>query len=179
MKILKQGAVPAAVALAAFAMPAPAASASASVSAPAPPPGRHYSTSEGSGRFTGDSSVGPSVCTLTNLAARAHRTRQGGKVWVRGFDASCAGVITAAGHDVPLHFRIRRGAVTGTISIVITNALGGECRYRGPVTGSIANGADTLSATSTVTLRETLNAPCAPDSKATLEVTFPGAGFGW
>ncbi|MFI6515427.1 hypothetical protein ACIBF1_07680 [Spirillospora sp. NPDC050679] len=172
MKILKQGAVPAVAVLAALAAPAPAASASAS-------PPRHYSTSEGSGSFTGDSSVGPSTCALSNLTAKARRTGHGAKVRVQGFDASCVGVITSAGHDEPTRFRISRGAVTGTISIVITNVLGGECRYRGPVAGSIANGADTLSATGTVTLRKTLKAPCAPDSRATLKVTFPGAGFSW
>ncbi|MFC9970706.1 hypothetical protein ACFVH6_07360 [Spirillospora sp. NPDC127200] len=172
MKILKQGAVPVVAVLAAFAAPTPAASASAS-------PSHRYSTSEGSGGFSGDSSVGPSTCALSNLAAEARRTGHGAKVRVRGFDASCVGVITSARHDEPTRFRIRRGAVTGTISIVITNVLGGECRYRGPVAGSIANGADTLSAAGTVTLRKTLKAPCAPDSKAALEVTFPGAGFGW
>ncbi|MGI5171214.1 hypothetical protein ACQEU3_43375 [Spirillospora sp. CA-253888] len=172
MKILKQGAAPLVAVLAAFAAPMPVASASVSSHG-------HYSTSEGSGSFTGDSDVGPSTCALTNLAAKAHRTRHGAKVRVRGFDASCVGVITSARHDGPTRFQIRRGAVTGTISIVITNVLGGECRYRGPVAGSIANGADTLSATGTVTLRRTLKAPCAPDSKATLKVTFPGAGFSW
>jgi hypothetical protein len=172
MKILKQGAIPAVVALAAFAVPTLAASASVS-------PPDHYSTSEGSGSFTGDSRVGPSTCTLSNLTAKAHRTGHGAKVQVRGFDASCVGAITSARYDEPIHFQIKKGAVTGTISIVITNALGGECRYRGPVTGSIANGASTLSATGTVTLRETLKAPCAPDSKATLKVTFPGASFSW
>ncbi|REE95621.1 autotransporter [Thermomonospora umbrina] len=170
MKILKRGAFPAVVAVAALAVPTHAASASVS------PPDR-YSTSEGSGSFTGDSGVGSSTCTLSNLTAKAHRTGRTWKVRVRGFDASCVGVITSARHDGRIHFQIRKGAVTGTISIVITNALGGECRYRGPVTGSIANGAGTLSATGTVTLRETLKAPCAPDSKATLKITFPGADF--
>ncbi|QKW39164.1 hypothetical protein HUT06_38320 [Actinomadura sp. NAK00032] len=172
MKILKQGAIPAAAALAAFAMPAHAAS--ASVSRP-----HHYSTSEGSGSFTGDSGVGPSTCTLAKLTATAHRTRHGANVQVRGFDASCVGVISTARYDEPIHFRIKKGAVTGMISIVIGNVLGGECRYRGPVAGSIPNGADTLSATGTVTLGETLKAPCAPDSETALEVTFPGAGFHW
>ncbi|MFG2003345.1 hypothetical protein ACGFNU_29720 [Spirillospora sp. NPDC048911] len=172
MKILKRGAIPAVVALAAFAGPTPAASPSVS------PPARH-STFEGTGSFTGDSIVGPSTCTLSHVTAKAHRTRHGAKVRVRGFDASCAGVITSARYAPPIHFQIKRGAVTGTISIVITNALGGECRYRGPVTGAIANGADTLSAAGTVTLRKTLKAPCAPDSKATLKLTFPGAGFSW
>ncbi|MEW2357620.1 hypothetical protein [Spirillospora sp. NPDC029432] len=169
MKILKQGAIPAVAALAALALPATAASAS---------PPRHYSTSEGSGGFTGDSSVGPSTCALANLTATAHRTGHGAKVRVSGFDASCAGVITSARYDAPIHFRIERGAVTGTVPIVITNALGGECRYRGPVNGSVPNGSDTLSAAGTVTLRETLRAPCAPDSRSTLRVTFPGAAFG-
>jgi hypothetical protein len=170
MKILEQGAIPAVVALAAFAVPTFAASASDS------PPDR-YSTSQGSGSFTGDSSVGSSTCSLANLTAKAHRTRHGWKVRVGGFDASCVGVITSARYDERIRFQIEKGAVTGTISIVITNALGGECRYRGPVTGSIPHGVSTLSATGTVTLRETLNAPCAPDSTATLKVTFPGADF--
>lgn len=171
MKILKHGTIPAVIAVAAFAVPTLGASASVSPD--------HYRTSEGSGSFTGDSRVGPSTCTLSNLTAQAHSTGRGAKVQVRGFDASCVGVITSASYDELIHFQIKEGAVTGTISIVITNALGGECRYRGPVTGSIAKGASTLSAAGTVTLSETLKAPCAPDSKATLNVTFPGASFSW
>lgn len=138
-----------------------------------------YGTIAGHGSFTGDSAVGPSTCRLSNLVAHAHGTRRGAKVKVHAFDASCAGAITAASHDRTIRFRIRRGAVTGHISIAITNKFGGQCRYAGAVAGTIARGADTISAAGTVTLRSTLAAPCAPDSRATLEVTFPGASFGW
>lgn len=171
MKILKHGA--AAAAMAAASLAATATFASASVT---PDP---YGTAVGSGSFTGDSSVGSSTCTLSNLVADAHGTRRGANVKIRGFDASCAGVITAARYDRKIRFRIRHGAVTGTISIVITNVLGGQCRYRGQVTGTVARGAGTVTATGTVTLHRTLIAPCAPDSRATLIVSFPGAGFSW
>lgn len=163
----------AAAVLAAALLAASATSASASVT---PDP---YATTAGSGSFTGDSAVGSSTCSLANLVADARGTRRGAKVRIHAFDASCAGVITAARHDRTIRFRIRRGAVTGTISIVIANLLGGQCRYRGPVTGTIARGAGTISAAGTVTLRRTLISPCAPDSRATLNVTLPGAGFGW
>lgn len=171
MKILTRGAV--AVVLAAASLAVPAAVSSASIT---PDP---YSTSAGSGSFTGDSAVGSSTCTLSNLVAEAHGTRHGAKVKVLGFDAACRGVITAASHDRKIRFRIRDGAVTGKISIVITNVLGGQCRYSGPVTGTIADGAGTVSAAGTVTLQRTLVTPCAPDSRATLEVTLPGASIGW
>lgn len=169
MKIVKLGAV--VVAAASLALPTAIASASVT-----PDP---YSTSVGSGSFTGDSSVGSSTCTLSDLVADAHGTRRGAHVEIGGFAASCRGVITAASYDRTIRFRIRDGAVTGRISIVIANVLGGQCRYRGQVTGSIARGAGTVSAAGTVTLRRTLVAPCAPDSRATLDVTLPGAGFDW
>lgn len=159
--------------LAAAALAATAAAASAAVT---PDP---YRTSAGSGSFTGESSVGSSTCTLSNLVAEARGTRRGARVRIHGFEAACAGVITAASYDRTIRFRIRRGAVTGTISIVITNVLGGQCRYSGPVSGTIAEGAGTVSATGTVTLARTLISPCAPDSRATLNVSFPGAAFDW
>lgn len=171
MQILTRGRV--AAVIAAAALVAPAASASASMT---PDP---YWTTAGSGSFTGDSAVGSSTCTLANLVAGARGTPHGAKVTIHGFDASCAGVITAASYDRTIRFRIRRGLVTGRISIVIANLLGGRCRYAGPVAGTIARGAGAISAAGTVTLRRTLATPCAPDSRATLNVTFPGAGFGW
>jgi hypothetical protein len=171
MKILKRGAVAAVLAVASFAVLAPLASASVT-----PDP---YSTTVGSGSFTGDSSVGSSTCTLSNLVAEARGRRRGAKVKISGFDASCVGVITAARYDKKIRFRLRDGVVTGRISIVIANVLRGECRYAGDVTGTIARGSGTVSATGTVTLRRTLVAPCAPDSRATLSVNLPGAGFSW
>jgi hypothetical protein len=147
--------------------------------APAEVTPKRYNTSTGSGTFTGSSSVGPSTCTLSNLVATAKGTGNGAKIQVRGFQASCTGVITAARYDQVIPFRIKRGEVTGTISIVITNAVGGECRYRGPVFGSIRKNTDTVSAAGTVTLVETLASPCAPDSQTTLDVKFPGATFSW
>lgn len=171
MNALQHGALAAAMAAASLAASATVASASI-----APDP---YRTTVGSGSFTGDSSVGSSTCTLSNLVADARGTRRGAKVRIRGFDAACVGVITAASYDRKIRFRIRHGAVTGTISIVITNVLGGQCRYGGPVSGTIANGAGTLSAAGTVTLTRTLAAPCAPDSRASLVVNLPGASVGW
>lgn len=171
MKILQHAAVAAVMAAASFAVPAAVASAAVT-----PDP---YGTSVGSGSFTGDSSVGSSTCTLANLVADAHGTRRGAKLRIRGFDAACAGVITAARYDRKIRLRIRHGAVTGTISIVITNVLGGQCRYGGQVAGTVARGAGTVSATGTVTLLRTLTAPCAPDSRASLIVDFPGASFSW
>jgi hypothetical protein len=162
-----------AAAIAAACLTATAAPAAASI---APDP---YGTIAGHGSFTGDSAVGPSTCTLANLVARAHGTRHGAKVKVRDFDASCEGAITAASYDRTIRFRIRRGAVTGAISIVIANKFGGVCRYAGPVAGTIASGTDTIEAAGTVTLRRTLTAPCAPDSRATLRVTLPGASISW
>ncbi len=138
-----------------------------------------YATVAGDGSFTGDSAVGSSTCLLANLVADAHGTRRGAHVAVRDFDAACAGVITAAEHDRTIRFRIRRGEVRGTISIVIANLLGGRCRYRGEVTGTLAPGSGTLSAAGTVALRRTLAAPCAPDSRATLVVNLPGAAVSW
>jgi hypothetical protein len=171
MKIFKRGPVAAVLAAASFAVLAPSAPASVT-----PDP---YSTTAGTGSFTGDSSVGSSTCTLSNLVAEARGRRRGAEVRIRGFDAACAGVITAASYDRQIRFRIRDGVVTGRISIVIANVLRGECRYAGDVTGTIARGAGTVAATGTVTLRRTLAAPCAPDSRATLSVSFPGASFGW
>jgi hypothetical protein len=141
-----------------------------------------YRTTAGSGSFTGDSVIGPSTCTLSKLVARAHGTRKGADVKVRGFEpATCEGVLTTARYDSAIPFRIRQGKVTGEISIVITHATGpgGECRYAGPVTGTIRNGGNTLSAAGTVTLQETLAGICAPDSDTTLRLKFPGARFGW
>ncbi len=138
-----------------------------------------YATTAGSGSFTGDSAVGSSTCVLANLVADAHGTRRGAHVRVRDFDASCTGVITAASRDRTIRFRVRRGVVTGTISIVIANVLGGQCRYRGEVTGTIASGSVRLTAAGTVTLRRTVSAPCAPDSRATLVVELPGAAVSW
>lgn len=69
--------------------------------------------------------------------------------------------------------------MTGTISTAITNVLGGQCAYRGEMTGTIARGAGALSAAGAVTLQRTLVSPCAPDSRATLDLTFPGAGISW
>jgi hypothetical protein len=169
MNTLRHSGLAAATAIASLALSATVASASVT-----PDP---YRTTAGSGSFTGDSSVGSSTCTLSNLVAEARGTRHGAKVRIRGFDAACAGVITAASYDRKIRFRIRHGAVTGTISIVITNVLGGQCRYRGPVTGTIASGAGTISAAGTVTLTRTLISPCAPDSRASLSVNFPGASF--
>ncbi|MDW5597357.1 autotransporter [Conexibacter stalactiti] len=171
MTTLRHGALAAVTAIAALTLTATVASASVT-----PDP---YRTSAGSGSFTGDSAVGSSTCTLSNLVADARGTRRGATVKIRGFDAACAGVITAARYDRKIRFRIRHGAVTGTISIVITNVLGGQCRYSGPVSGTIARGAGTVSATGTVTLGRTLVSPCAPDSRASLSVSFPGASFGW
>ena len=135
--------------------------------------------SAGGGSFTGDSAVGSSTCTLANLVADARGTRNGAKVRIDAFDAACAGVITAARHDRTIRFRVRRGVVSGHISIVITNLLGGVCRYAGPVSGTVARGSGTIAATGTVTLRRTVTAPCAPDSRATLNVGFPGLAIGW
>lgn len=171
MTILTRGALAAAATAASLALSAAVAPASI-----APNP---YRTSAGSGSFTGDSAVGSSTCALSNVDAVAHGTRRGADVTIRGFDATCAGVITAARHDRRIRFRIRHGAVTGTISIVIANVLGGQCRYRGPVTGTIADGTGTLSATGTVTLSRTLTPPCAPDSRASLVVSLPGASVRW
>jgi hypothetical protein len=171
MTILHHGALAAAITAASFALPTALASASLT-----PDP---YATAAGSGSFTGSSSVGSSTCTLSNLVADARGTRHGANVRIRAFDAACAGVITAARHDRTIRLRIRDGAVTGTISIVITNVLGGQCRYRGQVDGTVEQGTGTVSAAGTVTLRRTLTDPCAPDSRATLIVNFPGASFGW
>lgn len=171
MKIFKRGAVIAVSVAASFAVLVPSAAASVT-----PDP---YSTTVGAGSFTGESSVGSSTCTLSNLVAEARGQRRGAIVRISGFDASCVGVITAARYDKEIRFRIRDGVVTGKISIVITNVLGGECRYAGDVTGAIERGTGTVSATGTVTLLRTLVAPCAPDSKATLGVSFPGASFSW
>lgn len=171
MKTIEQGTLAAVIVAASLALSA--ADASAAVT---PDP---YATAAGSGSFTGDSAVGSSTCTLANLIADARGTPRGALVRIRGFDATCVGVITAARYDRTIRLRIRRGAVTGTISIVITNVLGGQCRYRGPVTGTIASGTGTVTAAGTVSLRRTLATPCAPDSQATLIVSFPGAGFSW
>lgn len=171
MTSFKRSAVAAVLAAASAVAMAPSAAASVT-----PDP---YATTQATGSFTGDSSVGSSTCTLTNVIAEARGKRRGAKVRIGGFDASCAGVITAASYDRPIRFRIRDGAVTGRISIVITNVLRGQCRYAGDVAGTIGSGTGTLSATGTVTLRRTLGAPCAPDSRATLSLSFPGASFTW
>ncbi|ADB48937.1 hypothetical protein Cwoe_0502 [Conexibacter woesei DSM 14684] len=169
MKILTQGALAAVVAAAAIAVPAAAASASV-----APDP---YRTTVASGSFTGASRLGSSTCTLSNVVAKARSTWRGAKLKIKGFDASCEGVITAARYDSKIRFKIRDGAVTGTISIVITNYAGGQCQYSGPVTGTVVRGGNELAAAGTVTLQRTLVAPCAPDSEATLSLRFPGATF--
>lgn len=171
MKLLTRSRLAAATAAACLVLPA--ASASAAIT---PDP---YETTAGSGVFTGDSIVGPSDCTLANLVASARGTWRGAKVEVRGFDAACTGAITAARYDRTIRFRVRRGFVTGRISIVIENRYGGRCRYAGPVAGTIPRGAGTLTAAGTVTLRRTFATPCAPDSSATLSVTLPGASFSW
>lgn len=171
MKTLQRRVVAAAIAAACLAAAATPAAASIT-----PDP---YSTSAGGGSFTGDSAVGSSTCTLANLVADARGTRHGAKVRIRAFDAACAGVITAASHDRTIRFRVRHGVVAGRISIVITNLLGGVCRYAGAVSGTAASGSGTLAAAGIVTLRRTVTAPCAPDSRATLNVSFPGLAFGW
>src|SRR5829696_888343 len=153
MNIPRNGAAAALVAMASVAL-------SAGV-APAKLTPNPYRTSVGTGSFTGDSVVGPSTCAMSKLVAKASGTGRGANVKVRGFEAACTGVITTARYEKAIPFRIRRGAVSGKISILITNSFGGECRYAGPVTGSIRKGAGTLKAAGTVTLRETVAAPCA------------------
>src|SRR5688500_4640480 len=84
-----------------------------------------YRTSVGSGSFTGDSVIGPSTCALSELVARARSRGAGADVKVRGFEpATCEGIITTARYVEAIPFRIRRGKVTGQISIVITHATG-------------------------------------------------------
>jgi hypothetical protein len=173
MQIPQRGVI--ATVTAAVLLGAPAAVAPAKV---APEP---YNTWDGSGNFTGDSAVGPSSCGMSNLVARARSARGGALVDVRTFDAKCTGVITEAEPDEIISFRVRRGKVTGDISIVISHAVGpgGKCRYTGPVTGTARKGTGTVAAAGTVTLQETLAGVCAPDSKTTLKVKLPGAKLSW
>ena len=171
MRFLKHGAVSSLTAAALIALPAALAPASVT-----PDP---YKTRKGSGSFTGDSVAGPSECALSRLAATATGTRRGADIEVQGFDASCTGVINGAEPDEDIPFRIRRGKVTGEISVVITNVLGGECRYAGRMTGSIEKGDNKLAAAGTVNLVEQLASPCAPSSNATVDLKFPKASFSW
>ena len=171
MRTLKHGSLATLIAAAPIALPAALAPASVT-----PDP---YKTKKGSGSFTGDSVVGPSKCVLSKVAATANGTRRGADIEVTGFDAACTGVINGAEPDEEIPFRIRRGKVTGDISIVITNTLGGECRYAGKMTGSIDRGDNKLAAAGTVNLVEQLASPCAPSSNATVDLKFPKARFSW
>lgn len=171
MRTPKPGAVATLIAAALISLPAALAPASVT-----PDP---YKTKKASGSFTGDSVVGPSTCALSKVSATAQGTRRGADIQVRGFDAACTGVINGAEADEEIPFRIRRGKVTGEISIVITNTLGGECRYAGKMVGSIDEGDNRLAAAGTVNLVETVASPCAPSSNATVDLKFPKAGFGW
>lgn len=177
MKILKRGLVLAAMTFASVA--ALSGSASATL---VPNP---YSSTTDTGSFTSNTILGPSACSIRgiNINLRQVTTSPlliGGSV--TGLTVfGCSGAITAASAALvttlnPIGIQISGGVITLTnVSLLITNSIGGNCLYRGTLTGAYRQG----TATRTITARNTafggltrLSGTCSTTADANLTVNL-------
>lgn len=175
MKVLKRGALVAAMAVASVALLAGSASAAIS-----PDP---YITSSASGTFSAITTLfGTSTCDLQNMSANATGTANGATGSVTGFTvANCTNAITSGRYVAPVDVDIANGIATATIhEILIVNIVGGECSYRGTLTGTMTNGGNSATLTGELDLYRNLNSwICSDPADVELTVAFPGASVTW
>jgi hypothetical protein len=168
MKFIKRGAaLVAAAAVSAVVFVAPA----AATITPNP-----YSTTSGTGTFTTISSLGNGSCNLSGINA----TASGATGSVTAFTASgCRGTITAArkSSNITISSSLATGIATASVSLLVTNILGGNCLYAGTMTGRLTR-TSSITLTGTIPLTATLSGICTPSADSSLTVNFPGATFG-
>lgn len=166
MNLVKRGAV--AIALAASSTALFTGSASATMTYP-------YSTSSGTGSISvGIGGVGSGICLLSNVAVRTLSSTSG---VITGFTVSGCTVPISGGDfysNIGITTDLASRTVQSTISVLISNILGGRCAYAGTLAGR-ASGTSLIAVDGTVPLTRTLSGVCASSGSVALNVTLPGA----
>lgn len=91
----------------------------------------------------------------------------------------CRGTHTAGSWDgfIFVDSYLSTGWLTvNPFTILITNILGGTCRYDGILTGT-PSGTDTFTASGPLSLTQTLSGICTSGTSASLTLTLPGAAI--
>jgi hypothetical protein len=166
MKLIKRGALVAAMAVASAALFAGSASASISPTGP---------FARGSGSFNTISTLGTGNCALANVAGNVASSSSAS---VTSFTVSgCSGTLTGGAFSGAIAVTSGAGTASAAIDLLISNFIGGRCRYTGTFTGTIPSPSSSVTVSGTANLLTTLGGICTPTATSNLTITVPTLTF--